>query len=106
MKKFLCILILTALFCTAVCADFSQFDSEELSEAISILKACDGEPDEKTLEKLYNLGLSDEDIDGLAVVNSLRKDENDITPYIATATVITALSAAAVICVVKSKKKE
>ena len=102
MKKFLCILILTALLCTAVCADFSQFDSEELSEAISILIACDG----KTLEKLYNLGLSDEDIDGLAVVNSLRKDENDITPYIATATVITALSAAAVICVVKSKKKE
>ena len=105
MKKILVILIISALFCITACADYTEYDSKELSEAISILKDCGGEPDGEELQRLHGLGLTDEDIDGLAVVNSLRKDKNDIAPYIAVAVVITALSAAAVICVVKSRRK-
>ena len=103
MKKTACILIIAAMLCVGVTAGFEE---KGLSEAVSLLQACGGEPDGETREKLYGLGLSDEDIDGLAVVNTLRKDKNDIAPYIAVAVVITALSAAAVVCVVRSKKKE
>jgi len=103
MKKAVCILVTAVLLCIGVSAGFEE---KELNEAISLLKSCDGEPDGETREKLYGLGLSDEDIEGLAVVNTLRKDKNDIAPYIAVAVVITALSAAAVTCVIRSKKTE
>lgn len=105
MKKFLCILVFAAVLCAGVSAGSAEYDSADLSEALVILRECGGEPDEEELQKLYGLGLTDEDIDGLTVINSLRKDKNDITPYIIAGSVIIVLSAAAVVCVVILKKK-
>ena len=105
MKKILCILVFAVILCVEAAAESAEYDSADLSEALVILKECGGEPDEEELQKLYSLGLSDEDIDGLTVINSLRKDKNDITPYIAAGAVIIILSAAAVVCVVLLKKK-
>ncbi len=105
MKKIITVLVIAAILCVFVSADFSEYSPDELSEAVSLLRSCGGEPDGETLEKLHGLGFTDEDIDGLSVVNSLRKDKNDFAPYIITAAVIAVLSAAAVVCVARSKKK-
>ena len=100
MKKILCALAAVLLLTLNVFAAVKEYGSAEMSEAISIMDECKGQPGKAELEQLYGLGLTDEDIDGLTVVSSLKKDKADITPYIVVAAALVVL-AVSVICAVR-----
>ena len=100
MKRLLCVVTVLMILTVNAFAAATEYGSAELSEAISIMEECGGDPGQNELERLYGLGLSDEDIDGLTVVSSLRKDKIDFTPYIVIIAAAIMLSAA-VICAVK-----
>ncbi|MBO4423672.1 MAG: hypothetical protein J5879_09545 [Clostridia bacterium] len=94
-----------ALLCVTAAAAGSEYEREELSEAVSIMEECCGEPGPDELERLHGLGLTDEDIDGLSIVSTLRKDGRDPTPYVVISAAIAVLSAAAVICTVRLRRR-
>lgn len=77
-------------------AAVTEYGKDEVSEAISIMEECDGKPGQNELERLYELGFTDEDIEGFAIFNSLRKDKTDVTPYIVIIVTAVCLSAAVV----------
>ena len=102
MKKAVFILILALAF--SVCVRASADCGGDMSLALSIMEECGGEPGPEEIEKLRGLGLSDEDIDGLSLYNTLRKDREDPAPYVAVISAVAILCAAAVVCVVRSAK--
>ena len=104
MKKAVCILIISVLLSVFAVGAAAELGSDEISCAVSIIEECDGKPEEEELKQLYGLGLSDEDINGLTVIESMRKDNSGIIVYVTVAAVIAALSAAAAILVIKTHR--
>ena len=78
------------------CAASDEHTPDEISEAMLLMDECGGEPGEEELEKLRELGFEDEDIEGLSILNTMRKDKRVIAPYIMIAAAVILLFAAAV----------
>ena len=103
---FIILLILAGSVCLSyACAASDEHTPDEISEAMLLMNECGGEPGEEEIEKLHELGFEDEDIEGMSILNTMRKDKRVIAPYIIIAAAVILLSAAAVTSAVLIRRR-